>query len=289
MKKKRILLIGSSGMVGAHILQTMSPEYKITAPTRQEMDLSSENEIEKYLHNRNFDAIIHAAGVTSQEFAEKNKEYAMQINCLSLNPILQYAKNFNIPLIYFSTDAVFDGIKSNRPYVEDDHIKPVNHYGYTKAKGEELVLGSNSINTVLRLVSVYTENYTKKIDFVRRANSQMRSGAICFGITDSYFNPTFTDDVVSALRVVLHKSIGGVIHLGSVDTISNYDFIDLLRTINGYSSNLIKPVSFESIFEKSLVKRGQYCWLDTTKAQKILGEVLHTNLWNLELLSAKSR
>ena len=70
------------------------------------------------------------------------------------------------PVVYFSTDYVFDGAK-RRPYVESDHPNPLSVYGRTKLAGEQEIragwvvrtswlfgwAGHNFVRTMLRLGS----------------------------------------------------------------------------------------------------------------------------------------
>jgi len=49
--------------------------------------------------------------------------------------------NLNVPLLYISTDYVFDGDKS--PYKETDEPSPINEYGRLKLLGEKAVLAAN--------------------------------------------------------------------------------------------------------------------------------------------------
>lgn len=43
-----------------------------------------------------------------------------------------------VPVLYISTDYVFDG--SSPPYEATDKPNPINQYGKTKLKGEEITL-----------------------------------------------------------------------------------------------------------------------------------------------------
>jgi len=46
-----------------------------------------------------------------------------------------------VPLLYISTDYVFDG--DNSPYKETDNPTPINEYGRLKLLGEKAVLSTN--------------------------------------------------------------------------------------------------------------------------------------------------
>lgn len=283
MKSTKIILFGSSGMVGSRIVEMLSETLDIVMPLRRDVDLTKDFEIEKFLDNNRADYIIYAAGVTRQDQAEDEKELALRLNASVPKLIAHIASKNSIPLIYFSTDAVFDGKMSERPYLEEDHINPVNYYGLTKAYGEEAVATNSSRNLILRLISVYSAHYEKKVDFARRALSKILNQETHEGITDLYFNPTYSDDIITSVKSAINKKATGIYHIGSCDVISNYEFMVNMADIFSVDKNLVKPVLFKDFFKESKAKRGQYTWLDTSKAQRIFGkEVLHSNIDNLK-------
>lgn len=282
MKSTKIILFGSTGMVGSRIVELLSDTLEIVKPSRSEVDLNKDYHIEKFLDKNNADYIVYAAGVTRQDQAEEEKDLALRLNATVPNVIANAASKNSIPLIYFSTDAVFDGNKSDSPYREDDLISPVNYYGLTKAYGEESVLATSSRNLVIRLISVYSGSYERKIDFARRALVTLLKNEHYEGITDLFFNPTYCDDAVNSLNCAIAKKASGIFHTGSYDAISNYEFMVLLAESFSIKKNLVKPVTFKNFFANSKAQRGQFTWLDTSKARRLFGEnVISTNAFNL--------
>ncbi len=283
MKSTKIILFGSSGMVGSRIVELLSETFEIVMPLRRDVDLTKDFEIENFLAKNRADYIIYAAGITKQDQAEDEKELALRLNASVPKLIAQIASKNSTPLIYFSTDAVFDGNMSERPYLEEDQINPVNYYGLTKVYGEEEVLKGSNRNLILRLISVYSAHYEKKVDFARRALAKLLMKEAHEGITDLYFNPTYSDDAVASVKSAINKKATGIYHIGSRDVISNYEFMVDLANVFSIDKNLVKPVIFKDFFKKTQAKRGQYTWLDTSKAQRFFGkEVLHTNIDNLK-------
>ena len=149
MEKKKILLFGGTGLVGTRITQLLNQKYIIQAPLRSEVDLISRVEVEGVLDKNRYDAIVYVAGVTSQNLAEQEKELAMKINYESIDWISKKANLLKLPVVYFSTDAVFPCEESNKPYTEFQKTNPLNYYGITKANGEEAVLSAGDNNLVI--------------------------------------------------------------------------------------------------------------------------------------------
>ena len=107
------------------------------------------------------DLVLHAAAYTDVDGAESDPQTAAAVNVGGT----QNAAALGAPLVYFSSDYVFDGTKRT-PYVESDPPNPLSAYGRTKlhgeaAAGEEAWIvrsswlfgwtGSNFVRTMLRL------------------------------------------------------------------------------------------------------------------------------------------
>lgn len=283
-----MLLFGGSGLLGTRIRELLSSRYAIVAPVRAEVDLMFQNDVEKVIEKTESDVIVYAAGETNVDMAEKNREYSMKINKDAISWIVKRAAFNQIPVIYFSTDAVFKGDKSESPYKETDTISPINYYGFTKAKGEDSVLSVSEKNLVIRLINLYTSFFSGKPDFARNILDKLSRRERCFGIVDQYFNPTFSNDAVCGLSLAIDKKISGILHLGATDYLSNYHFAQQIAYMFGYDKTAISPITLSDFFKGKKAKRAKYAWLNVAKAQKIFGQnLLHTNNQNLEIFHAK--
>jgi dTDP-4-dehydrorhamnose reductase len=78
--------------------------------------------------------VLHAAAWTDVDGAETDPEGAARVNIEGTRNVVA----LGAPVVYFSTDYVFDGRKSG-PYVESDEPGPVSEYGRTKLDGEREV------------------------------------------------------------------------------------------------------------------------------------------------------
>jgi dTDP-4-dehydrorhamnose reductase len=106
------------------------------------------------------DLVLHAAAWTDVDGAEADPERAAAINVAGTANMVA----LGAPVVYFSTDYVFDGRK-RKPYVETDKPHPLSVYGRTKLEGEREVkrgwivrsswlfgpTGRNFVRTMLRL------------------------------------------------------------------------------------------------------------------------------------------
>jgi dTDP-4-dehydrorhamnose reductase len=114
-----------------------------------------------YAGGEAFELVLHAAAWTNVDGAEDDPQGAAAVNVGGA----QNAAELGAPIVYFSTDYVFDGTKGE-PYLESDGPNPLGAYGRTKLQGEAAAgdeawivrsswlfgpTGRNFVRTMLRL------------------------------------------------------------------------------------------------------------------------------------------
>ena len=108
----KILLTGSNGQVGFELNKKLSPLCEVIATDREELDLTNLNAIRTFIDQTRPDIIINPAAYTAVDKAESEPEIAYQINTLAPEVLADKERELDIPLVHFSTDYVFDGLKS---------------------------------------------------------------------------------------------------------------------------------------------------------------------------------
>jgi dTDP-4-dehydrorhamnose reductase len=151
---RRVLITGAGGQLG-HALAESFAGAEVTALTRAEWDV-----VDPAPPGLDPDLVLHAAAWTRVDDAETDPAGAAQVNVTGTSNVAA----LGAPLVYFSTDYVFDGAKGE-PYVESDRPRPQSVYGATKLEGEHVagdawvvrsswlfgVTGHNFVRTMLRL------------------------------------------------------------------------------------------------------------------------------------------
>ena len=165
----KILLTGSNGQVGFELNKKLSALGEVIATDREELDLTNIDAIRTFIDQIKPDIIINPAAYTAVDKAESEPDLAYRINTLAPEVLADKARELDIPLIHFSTDYVFDGLKKDA-YVETDLTNPQSVYGKTKCEGEEKIRkhlkhiilrtswvfgshGNNFLKTILRLIT----------------------------------------------------------------------------------------------------------------------------------------
>jgi len=116
--------------------------------------------VEPYPCGERPELVLHAAAWTKVDDAEADPGAAERVNVDGTKNVVA----LGAPVVYFSTDYVFDGAK-HEPYVESDSTNPLGIYARTKLEGEQQVregwvvrsswlfgwVGHNFVRTMLRL------------------------------------------------------------------------------------------------------------------------------------------
>jgi len=164
----KILLLGKNGQIGFELNKRLGALGEVIATDRTQLDLSKSDELTDFIDSMKPNLIINAAAYTAVDQAESQPSLARQINAIAPQILAKKATEFDIPLIHFSTDYVFDGLKDG-DYLEDDLPNPQSTYAKTKWEGEEAIRlhkkhiilraswvfgvhGHNFLKTILRLI-----------------------------------------------------------------------------------------------------------------------------------------
>lgn len=273
MKYSKILLTGGTGQVGYELLTTLKPLGAVWAPRRDEFDLANPESLRTKIQAYRPDLIVDPAAYTAVDQAESEPDLAQIINADATRVLAEEAHKLNIPLIYYSTDYVFDGTKTE-PYTEDDAPNPLNVYGQTKLEGERAVQAAHDQYLILRTSWVYSPARVK--NFYRtmlRLFSEKKEISVVddqFGApTSAQFLAEKTARILSQLKKKeASESQWGLYHLTESETMSWYGFAQkILEQSERRASELkvksILPISSRDF--KTVAKRPLNSQLSCSK------------------------
>ena len=145
---KKILFTGGSGRF-AKIFKLLKNNYSIEYPSKLRFNIEDYKSIKRYILKHKPDYLIHCAALSRpMSIHEKNISSSISTNIIGTSNIVKVCSQFNIKLIYFSTNYVYPGTKGN--YSESDPVLPINNYAISKLGGECAVrLYKNSL--ILRI------------------------------------------------------------------------------------------------------------------------------------------
>ncbi len=130
---------------------------------KQDVDLTDNDALYRFLSNQSIDYIINCAAYTAVDQAEGDTRNAQLVNHQTPGVLADYCREHDIRLMHVSTDYVFDG-RGNTPIVETAKPNPLSVYGKTKLDGEKEILSKLNNAYIIRtswVYSFYGKNFVK--------------------------------------------------------------------------------------------------------------------------------
>ena len=211
------LVTGCKGQLGT-ALQSLLKD-KAVYVDRDELDLTDEEAVKKYLTENSFERIINCAAYTAVDRAEGDVENAHKVNALAPLYLAKYGKH----IVHISTDYVFDGT-NHKPYTEEDKTNPVSVYGKTKREGEINVLNNAESAIIIRTAWLYSPHGGNFVKTMRKLGEQKESLNVVF---DQVGTPTNAYDLAEAIVAALpqiKKDEKEIYHFTDEGVCSWYDF-----------------------------------------------------------------
>jgi len=249
------LVTGCNGQLGT-ALQTILKD-KAVYIDRNELDLTDEEAVKKYLTNNPFDFIINCAAYTAVDRAEGDEENTHKVNALAPLYLAKYGKR----IIHISTDYVFDGT-NYKPYTEADETKPISVYGKTKREGELNVLAHAETAIIIRTAWLYSPHGGNFVKTMRKLGSERESLNVVF---DQIGSPTNAYDLAETIATALPQIKAGekeIYHFTDEGVCSWYDFATEIMT---QSKLNCKVYPIESKDYPTPAARPHYSVLNKTK------------------------
>jgi dTDP-4-dehydrorhamnose reductase len=214
-------------------------------------------------------AVIHCAAMTNVDACEADPGFAHRVNCDTAEEMAAACRQVGAQFILISTDAVFDGIQGG--YVESDDPRPVNTYGRSKHAGE-LACAAALPQAIIVRTNFFGWPAPGKDGLAGWFLQNLVAGRPCPGFRNVMFNPIEVRLLAGILLELLAFEVRGVIHVGSADHISKFDFGQALARTFSLESTLIRPVD---VADAGLAAdRPNNLWLKTTLVESVLGHAM---------------
>ena len=195
--KTTILVTGANGQLGSEIkhISAIYPSYDFLFTTKDDLPIEKTEAVKMFFEKQQIDYCINCAAYTAVDKAEVEKEKAFLINADAAGVLASTCSDHQTKLIHISTDYVYDG-NTSIPLKEEDAVAPLNVYGWSKLKGEELILNRYPSALIVRtswLYSVYGNNFVKTM--LRLFNEKESINVV----NDQYGCPTYAADLAAII------------------------------------------------------------------------------------------
>ena len=106
----RVFVTGVKGQLGHDVMNELAKRgHEGIGVDVEEMDITDENAVDQVIRKAAPDAVIHCAAWTAVDAAEDNVEICRKVNATGTGYIARVCSELDIPMLYLSTDYVFDG------------------------------------------------------------------------------------------------------------------------------------------------------------------------------------
>lgn len=281
----KILVTGGNSQLALTLKTIINDENEIKYFNKNELDITISKTTEKIIRKYNPKYIINTAAYTNVELAEKNNKKAIDVNAYGVFKLAKIAKKYDITLIHFSTDYIFNGLKKS-PYKIKDKAIPLNEYGKSKFFGEQLLNSKIQTNCLILRVSWLYSQFPN--NFLSYLIKKIIEGQDLMMVNDLKSIPTSTYNLCLFLKNIVDKNLvfkkkNLTLHFcDSGKPITPYEFskytLKMLNKIKSYK-NKIKSVSINDF--KSNVYRPIYSSLDNKES--ILYMKLQPLHWQKEI------
>ena len=257
----KALVTGVAGQLGHDVMNELAkrgfegvgsdlaPEYAgmqdgtaVTTMPYLSMDITDPESVRNTIIASGADAVIHCAAWTAVDKAEEMPEACRKVNAYGTENIAKGCEELDLPMMYFSTDYVFNG-NGTRPWEPDDEYEPLGVYGQTKAEGEVAVREHVKKFFILRIAWVFGTNGKNFIKTMLRLSETHDSLRV---VCDQIGTPTYTYDLARLIVDMIQTDRYGIYHVTNEgDYISWYDFTLAIFEEAGVTHVKVTPVTSE--------------------------------------------
>jgi len=227
----KVLVTGVKGQLGFDVVNELKKRnHDPIGVDIDEMDITDKAAVDRVVKEIAPEAVIHCAAWTAVDAAEDEdkKELVHKVNALGTEYIATVCKELDIPMMYISTDYVFNG-QGEEPWQPDcKDYAPLSVYGQTKLDGELAVSGLLSKFFIVRIAWVFGKNGK---NFIKTMLNVGKTRDKLTVVCDQIGTPTYTFDLARLLVDMIETDKYGYYHATNEGGyISWYDFtVEIFR------------------------------------------------------------
>ena len=214
-RPQRTLITGAGGQLGTALREAFPDAVALT---RADWDVTHPPSLLEVP-----DCVLHAAAWTDVDGAEADPQGAAAVNVGGTRHVAE----LGAPLVYYSTDYVFDGTKSE-PYVESDAPNPLSAYGRSKAHGEA---AAGERAWIVRSSGLFGWTGTNFVCTMLRLGSERDEVSV---VGDQRTSPTYVAHLARATRELLERPFG-MYHVAADGDCTWAEFAEAIFTEAGIS------------------------------------------------------
>jgi dTDP-4-dehydrorhamnose reductase len=253
--KPKLIITGASGFLGTTLLAEAVKTHEVFGLYHQQhfihpsasalkCDITDYIALGNLIDDIEPDAIIHLAALTDTNYCQQNPQESLRVNVEASTNLAGICADYNIPLLFSSTDLVFDGTKGM--YTEEDEANPLNLYGEHKALAEQKILDIYPLATICRLPLMFSVPNGNKPNYLSNVIQQIKNQQPVSLFSDEYRSIAGMQSISIGLLQLLDKT-NGIYHLAGSERLSRFEFGLLICDAFNLDKNLLHSCSQQDV------------------------------------------
>ena len=240
-KNLRVLVTGVKGQLGYECVRELKERgyVAILGIDIEDLDITNQEEVDKFVDGFKPDVIIHPAGWTAVDKAEEFPEKVFKVNAEGAGYLAVAAQRHNAKMFYISTDYVFNG-KGETPFEVNSPRDGLSVYGRSKIVGEDYVRKNCDKSFIIRIswaFGINGNNYIKTM--LKLAETHDELNIVC----DQIGSPTYMKDLSKLMCDMMETDKYGVYHATNEGYCSWYEFTKFIYKTAGITNVNVKPIT----------------------------------------------
>jgi dTDP-4-dehydrorhamnose reductase len=206
----KILITGHKGMLGREVVAVAERLNKqVIGMDLPECDITSRRDVSRVVAESDPDMILHIAAFAFVDRCESEPERAFHVNATGTQNLCLAAQSQGIPILYISTDYVFDG-KKPEAYDEWDAMNPQTMYGKSKYAGEWFVRALCPMHYIVRTSWLCGHGGANFVETILKLAAEKPEIKV---VNDQHGCPTFAQDLAPELLRLIESGAFGTYHI----------------------------------------------------------------------------
>ncbi len=273
MEQKKVLILGSKGMLGQELVRAFAADERYAAAgwDREDIDVTDFAAAERKIRAYAPDILINAVAYNAVDRCEESdEEYAkaLLLNAKATEFLAHLTKDLSVVFVHYSSDYVFDGaLEANKMktgccgggccgagssvpgYDEESVPNPISRYGESKLRGEKAVQMVGGKSYVIRLSKLFgrpaASEAGKKSFFEVMLEKGKTLGEVSV-VDDETSCFTYAPDLAQATKALIEDgALYGIYHLTNEGAATWYEAAVELFKMAGMKVS-VKPIGADA-------------------------------------------
>ncbi len=240
----RVVVNGSAGQLAGDIMDVLREAGDEVLGFDLELDIADFETVMREMPPLRPDLVINTAAHVDADAAESNPELSYRVNFTGTQNLALACQEIGCPLVFFSSDYVFDGMKGSA-YIEFDETNPQGVYGRAKVAAESYIQSVLGRYYIFRCQWLFGK-YGKR-NFVKSILRNARERGELSVVTNEVGSPSYCRDIAEMVVEVAKSGRYGLYHTTNAGFCSRFDFAREILETAGMAEVPVKPILYSDL------------------------------------------